>query len=88
MMAPRGVTDNLPIGQARRVEHQVVYHGALLTSFQMPAITYVVLWSLALVLPLFALAPALWSARQRALPVYAALVGEQGRLVQRRWIER
>jgi len=26
--------------------------------------------------------------RKRALPAYSALVGEQGRLVHRRWIER
>jgi len=41
-----------------------------------------------LLLPLLALAPALLSARARAIPAYAALVGEQGRLVHRRWILR
>ncbi len=39
-------------------------------------------------LPLLALAPALMAARARAIPAYAALVGEQGRLVHRRWILR
>jgi len=37
-------------------------------------------------LPLFALAPTLIAARGRAIPAYASLVGEQGRLVHRRWI--
>ncbi len=39
-------------------------------------------------LPLFALAPTLIATRARAIPAYAALVGEQGRLVHRRWILR
>ncbi len=88
---PRGfmlVTLALSAMLASRWAHEIVYHEALLTSFQVPVIAYVVLWSLALMLPLFALTPALHSARMRALPAYAALVGEQGRLVQRRWIER
>jgi hypothetical protein len=87
---PRGftlVTIALSAMMASRWAHEVGYHGALLTSFEMPLIAYVVLWSLALMLPLFALAPALYNARKRALPGYAALVGGQGRLIQRRWIE-
>ncbi len=87
---PRGftlVTLALSAMMASRWAHEVVYHGALLTSFEMPLIAYVVLWSLALMLPLFALTPALYIARKRALPAYANLVGEQGRLIHRRWIE-
>ena len=34
------------------------------------------------------LAPALFAAKQRARPAYAALVGEHGRMVHRRWILR
>jgi len=71
-----------------RWAHEVVHHGVLLAAFQPAAIAYVVLWSLALLMPLFAMCPALWSTRRNALPMYAALVGEQGRLVRRRWIER
>jgi len=88
---PRGftlVTLALSAMMASRWAHEIVYHGALLTSFQMPVIAYVVLWSLALALPLFALTPALYAARKRALPAYAALVSEQGRLIRRHWIER
>jgi hypothetical protein len=39
-----------------------------------------------LLLPLLALAPTLLAVRARAVPAYAALVGEQGRLVHRKWI--
>jgi hypothetical protein len=71
-----------------RWAHEVVHHGALLAVFQPAAIAYAVLWSLALLMPLLTLYPVLWSTRKNALPKYAALVGEQGRLVHRRWIER
>jgi hypothetical protein len=70
-----------------RWAHEVVHHGALLALFQPAAIAYLILWSLALLMPLFALYPVLRSTRKKALPLYAALVGEQGRLVYRRWIE-
>jgi hypothetical protein len=73
---------------ASRWAHEVVHHAVLLAAFQPVAIAYAVVWSLALLMPLFALYPVLWSTRNRALPMYAALVGEQGRLVHRRFIER
>jgi len=41
-----------------------------------------------LLLPLFAFAAPLRRARRAAVPAYASLVGDQGRLVHRRWIER
>ena len=40
-----------------------------------------------LLLPLLAFAPALSRARKRAVLAYSALVGRQGALVHRRWIE-
>lgn len=82
------VTIGLSAMMVSRFAHEVVHHGALLVSFYLPVAAYVVLWSLALMLPLFAIAPKLWATRKEALPAYAALVGEQGRLVHRRWIER
>ncbi|MEJ8848858.1 hypothetical protein [Variovorax rhizosphaerae] len=66
--------------------HEIVVHGAKLDTFQLPALLFVGLWMLFLLLPLIALAPALHAARAHALPAYAALVGEQGRLLHRRWI--
>jgi hypothetical protein len=73
---------------ASRWAHEVLHHGATLASFQVAAIAFAAVWSLLLLLPLLALIPALRTTRRRALAVYGALVGEQGRLVHRRWIER
>jgi hypothetical protein len=71
-----------------RWAHEIVYHDMTLQSFKLTAAAFVILWSLFVLLPLFALAPALMAARGRAIPAYSALVGEQGRLVHRRWILR
>jgi hypothetical protein len=71
-----------------RWAHEVVYHGALVATFQPVAITYVVVWSLALLVPLLVLCPVLWSTRLNALYKHAGLVGDQGRAIHRRWIER
>jgi hypothetical protein len=71
---------------ASRWAHEVAYHDATLRSFMQPALAFVVLWTLFALLPLLALAPALAGARGRAIPAYSTLVGEQGRLVHRRWI--
>lgn len=73
---------------ASRWAHEIVYHEATLQSYKLPAAGFVILWSLLLLSPLLALAPAMLAARARAIPAYAALVGEQGRLVHRRWILR
>ena len=73
---------------ASRWAHEVAHHDAALRSFMQPALAFVVLWTLFALLPLLALVPALAGARGRAIPAYAALVGEQGRLVHRRWILR
>jgi hypothetical protein len=71
-----------------RWAHEIVYHDMTLQSFKLTAAAFVILWSLFVLLPLFALAPALMAARGRAIPAYSVLVGEQGRLVYRRWILR
>jgi hypothetical protein len=73
---------------ASRWAHEIVHHGATLESFKLTAGAFVILWALFVLLPLLALAPALMAARGRAIPAYSALVGEQGRLVHRRWILR
>ena len=73
---------------ASRWAHEVAHHDAALRSFMQPALAFVVLWTLFALLPLLALVPALAGARGRAIPAYAALVGEQGRLVHGRWILR
>ena len=73
---------------ASRWAHEIQYHDATLQSFKLPAAAFVILWTLLALLPLLALAPALIAARARAIPAYSALVGAQGRLVHRRWIQR
>ena len=73
---------------ASRWAHEVAYHDATLESFKLSAAGFVILWTVFALLPLLALAPALIAARARAIPAYAALVAEQGRLVHRRWILR
>jgi hypothetical protein len=73
---------------ASRWAHDIEFHDATLQSFKIPGALFVILWTLLALLPLLALAPALIAARARAIPAYAALIGEQGRLVHRRWILR
>jgi hypothetical protein len=73
---------------ASRWAHEIVHHGAALTSFRLPALAFAAAWTLLLLLPLMALAPALLATRKAALPAYATLAGAQGRAVHRRWIER
>ncbi len=82
------VTFALSAAIASRWAHEVAYHDQALASYRLPAAAFVVLWTLFLLLPLLALIPALAKARARAIPAYAALVGERGRLVHRRWILR
>jgi hypothetical protein len=61
--------------------HAHAFHGAKRTLDLL-----LVVPALLLLAPLFALAPALRSARREALPGYAALVAHQGRMVHRAWI--
>jgi hypothetical protein len=68
--------------------HQIAYHDVTLEEFKLPAAVFAVFWTLFALLPLLALAPILAKTRARAIPAYADLVGEQGRLVHRRWILR
>ena len=80
------VTFAISAAIASRWAHEMNFHGATLQSFRLPLALFVILWSLFALLPLLALAPAMRRARTEALPAYAALVGQQGRLVHRRWI--
>ncbi len=72
---------------ASRWAHEILHHGASIASYRLTMILFIVLWSLLLLLPLLAFAPALLRARVAAIPAYSALVAEQGRLVHRRWVE-
>jgi hypothetical protein len=72
---------------ASRWAHEILHHGASLAAYRHAVIVFVVLWSLLLLLPLLAFAPALGRTRKQAIRAYSALVGRQGELVHRRWIE-
>ena len=73
---------------ASRWAHDIEFHAATLQSFKLPGALFVILWTLLALLPLLGLAPALVGMRARAIPAYGALIGEQGRLIHRRWILR
>jgi hypothetical protein len=68
--------------------HDIVYHAVTLQALKLSAIAFVVISAFLWLLPLLMLAPALLAAKRRARPAYAALVGEHGRMVHRRWILR
>ena len=72
---------------ASRWAHEIVYHQQSVAALKLPAATFVVVWSLLLLAPLVPLMPVLRAAKGTALPNYAAMVAEQGRLVRRRWID-
>jgi hypothetical protein len=82
------VTLGLAAVPTSRWAHEAIHHGAKLTEFRLPGLAFAALWTLILLLPLLAIASPLRRAKRAAIPAYAALVGEQGRLVHRRWIER
>ncbi len=67
--------------------HQILSHGAHLKDFAYEALTFTIVWCLLLLLPLLVLTPVLMKARRAAIPAYGALVGLQGRLTHKRWIE-
>ena len=73
---------------ASRWAHEITVHGTTLEPYKLVAAALVIVWTLLALLPLLALAPALHAARARAMAAYSTLVGEQGRLVHRRWILR
>ncbi len=72
---------------ASRWAHEILHHGASIAIYRQPVMLFAVLWTLLLLLPLFGLVPALKRVRSRSVVQYSELVGRQGRLVHRRWIE-
>jgi hypothetical protein len=68
--------------------HAIVYHGQTLAARKVPAAVFAIVWSLLMLAPVATFMPVLRAAKRAALPLYAALVAEQGRLVRRRWIDR
>jgi hypothetical protein len=73
---------------ASQFAHDVLYHDVHVTALRAQMITLIVVSLLLFLAPLALWLPPLRAAKRRALLEYAALVGEHGRLVHRRWIER
>jgi len=72
---------------ASRWAHEVVYHGASVLSFKLQMAAFVILALCLFVSPLLPFMPRLARAKNNALLDYGTLVGRQGRLVRRRWVE-
>jgi hypothetical protein len=72
---------------ASRWAHTILHHGQTLTSLKLPAIAFAIVWSLLMIAPVLPLMPVLRKAKWAALPLYSAMVAEQGRAVRRRWID-
>ena len=66
--------------------HQILYHGAHVTDFKLPLAVFVAVMLVMFLGPFLLFAPQLVRLKRRSLLEYGALVGEHGRLVQRRWI--
>jgi hypothetical protein len=81
------VTMALSATLASRWAHEILHHGASIAAYRHAVIVFVVVLALLLLLPLLAFAPALARTRKKAILAYSALVGRQGALVHRRWIE-
>jgi hypothetical protein len=71
---------------AGRWAHDVVYHGVQVTTLRLPAVVFVVVLCIAMLLPYVAFSGPLRKARRQALLDYSALVGRHGRMVRERWI--
>jgi len=66
--------------------HQILYHGAHVTDFKLPLALFVAVMLVMFLGPFLLFTPLLGQLKRRSLLEYGALVGEHGRLVQRRWI--
>jgi hypothetical protein len=66
--------------------HQILYHGAHVTAFNLPLAVFVAAMLVIFLGPFLFFAPHLGQLKRRSLLEYGALVGEHGRLVQKRWI--
>jgi len=68
--------------------HEVVYHDISVNTFRIQMAVFTVIAVLIFLLPMLAFAGPLARAKRQALLDYGALVGDHGRLVHQRWIER
>jgi hypothetical protein len=73
---------------ASRFGHDVMYHEVHVKTLYPMMIAAVVVSLILFLAPLLLWAPLLGATKRRALLEYGALVGEHGRLVRKRWIQR
>jgi len=73
---------------ASRFAHDVLYHGVHVKELYPQMIAALVVALILFLAPLLLWSPLLAATRRRALMEYGALVGEHGRLVRPRWIQR
>jgi hypothetical protein len=71
---------------ASRWVHDSLFHATALESFKLPLISFVVLWSIIVLMPLFVFSGKMFSVRKKALKDYSALLARHGRLVHNKWI--
>jgi hypothetical protein len=76
----------MSVVMASRWEHDVLYHGAQSTSFNILLTVFVAMMFVLFLSPLTFFSRGLRRLKQHSLLDYGALVGQHGRLVQRRWI--
>jgi hypothetical protein len=76
----------MSVVMASRWEHDVLYHGAQSTSFNILLAVFVAIVLVLFLSPLAFFSRSLRRLKQHSLLDYGALVGQHGRLVQRRWI--
>ena len=67
--------------------HDVVYHGAHVTSLRWEMAAFVAMSLAAFLSPLLVFAPLLSHAKKQAPLQYDTLIGRHGRLVREKWIE-
>ncbi|HKP29607.1 MAG TPA: hypothetical protein VJU15_09385 [Gemmatimonadales bacterium] len=68
--------------------HQILYHDETLAALKVPMATFAVVIVLIFLGPFFVFSGPLRRAKRVAELQYGALVGQQGRLVRQKWIER
>jgi len=68
--------------------HDVLYHGTNIEAIKVNMIGLAIALTVVFLSPFLVWAGKLYKAKKQALLEYGALVGEQGRLVRRRWIEK
>ncbi len=71
---------------ASRWIHDSLYHQITLDTLKLPLLSFVLLWGLTILSPLFVFSAKMISTRKKAMRQYSALLAEHGRLIHQKWI--